>query len=1115
MDHVKRRRRGWTRYAIVVGVTLLGACANSAPTPAPPAVELASSEHGLFHFGFGRSLLCAWFGDLLPFCRTDPNDRRQGQTDFVSADPTAGGLSKQSANDDRFTPSTGTDPFEQELGGAPTVEEGDIYRMFEGRLLNLNYYRGLQVISLDDLSSPAVEGRLEITGTPVELYTMADQAIVLLNGWQGYYGSREDVRVQEVSGGLVLLVDLADTTAPTIVDRVLVPGHIRTSRLVRTPSEAALYVAADEYGRFQDETGEEVWGSRTVVRSLAWSRTGLATRDTVHLGGSVTDIQATPTALLVARSERRDRQQYSTVAAIDIASTDGRMVLGSEVATQGRVQSKFNMDLHDGVLRVVSGRSWGTEGDTNFVETFDARDLGQLSPIDTCTFGDGQDLFATLFLGDRAFFVTYRRVDPFHAFALAADGTCEERAEFVVSGWNNFFRGVHDNTRLVGIGVNDEDRRQTASVSLYDITDLDNPEPLIERASVAAESSWSSASWDDKAFSVLEDVVSVEARGGVKETGLVLLPFNAHNEDGWFNGVQIYSFSDTTLTRRGTMDHGSSVRRSFMAAGATANLSEDSLSLFETSNPDEVSELGRLELAPNYTHVFAFDDHAVRIKDGSPRTLWRPIFGTPAIAPRVEVVALGEHPGSPRTAATFTVPAGSRIFQVGTRLVTMHEEATKEAGAVTEFNVFDLSDPSTPRQASTLRTNRQLSGQPSVCPFCIRPAFLPAAPPKAYATDNALVLVEANVERELVSSTRVCDYWPENECAITPFPPPDEETLEPRCEAVYNGWVTCRTPQGGAEQCGGAIERCRVDTQGQPEKDCTPVDFRQLVEPNCWDDEQHRTWVRNTFHVLDLSDSAAPVLGEPLVTDRDAESVGVLVQGQSLYHSFKRPHAVSADERAYARYFVRQVDLSVPAAPRLGPAVSVPGQLLAVEGPELFTRDAVWNGKTATTAVNRLVYDGNTARLAAHRAFPEQTVDTVLIDDGALFVAGTPKLQAPGSSPVKPASESLTVAPEPLQEPLARLSILDGENLEVLEQLDVDRWASLRDVQWGLALFEVLGGLLIVNAEDPHDVFAQAYFPVRGWPEHILLDDDAVTFAAGRFGIYSFDAATFNLEAPE
>lgn len=127
-------------------------------------------------------------------------------------------------------------------------------------------------------------------------------------------------------------------------------------------------------------------------------------------------------------------------------------------------------------------------------------------------------------------------------------------------------------------------------MSLYDITDITNPDPFIARQHVEASWSWSEANWDDRAFSVLEDAVQVNNADGEPETGLVLLPFSGWDRDSqtYTAAVQIFTFSRDSLTQRGIMHHDTPVRRSFLTNDTTtANLSEVEVSFFDHTNPDE------------------------------------------------------------------------------------------------------------------------------------------------------------------------------------------------------------------------------------------------------------------------------------------------------------------------------------------------------------------------------------------------------------------------------------------------------------------------------------------------------------------------------------------------
>ncbi len=1048
-----------------------------------------------------------------------------GATEFVSADGRAGQQSEDNGFDaDAGAP--GRDDAEGGGGSERTVEEGDIYRLLdEGRIVNLNAYRGLQVIDVSDVANPEVVGRLPEAGSPVELYVVEDRAVVLMNNWRGYYGERGDIAVSSREGGMVLLVDLSDPTEPTIIDRGYIPGFIQASRVTRGGGQVALYVATSEYGNWETADGASVWETRTFVKSFDVSGESMVDRSQIDLGGYVTAIQATPEALMVARQNWERYDGRTSVALIDISAPDGTMVEGQEVVAAGTIDNKYNMDVYNGVLRIVSGANWsGTR--TNHVQTWDASDYAALEPIDECTFGDGENLFATLFLGNKAFFVTYLRVDPFHAFEITDDGRCIEHNEYIVSGWNEFFRPVLDETRLVGIGVNDEGS-QTLAVSLYDITDLTEPEPMLARAEVAADWGWSEALWDDRAFSVIEGATSVLAPDGeTVETGIILLPYTGWNddEDRYFAGVQLYTFSADTLTRRGQMFQGTPVRRSFLADDdVTANLGDAELTLFDTEDPDEPTELGRVDLAPNFVDLITLENgHGVRVRGSD----WYSYGGEQKN--RIEVVSLDEHTDRSDAIASFEVPAGASIRAVGTTLTSTTftwveaGDSDRTSTYETTIEVWDLSDPAAPVRASTVVT-REL--QPSWggyyydgwgrgeadCFDCGGWWGYSGGPETAVAGD-ALVFLEREQQSEFQYRQRVCSSWPRYEERCVPS---DDEEGTFECTYV-NGYIQCVTPEGGEEVCTGSIQRC---TYSDDTYECVEVDPADVtLETNCWDNDYYRYWTTFDLHVLDLREPASPALSDAIELPTEDEGVGILADGTDVWVSYRRPYEVEGDSRGYVRYFVRALDVANPAEPVLGAPVNVPGTLIAADGDTLYTQDTLWGEHIIDTAVARLELHDGLAYLQAIRRFPDQDVHTIKLDGaGNLLVSHRLSwlaARAPDGGGSVDAGSDSDAPSTPTEDPKQTLTVLDAASLAPLGTTAIDTWASLQDAQAGRALFSVPGGLLVVNLDSPATPWAQAWFPTQAWPWNIRVDDGVIRFAAGRYGIYEFALDTYNLLPP-
>lgn len=1061
-----------------------------------------------------------------PQTPTDPQPMpTEGQSDFVSADGQNGEASQENTDDfsrnNANAPEAGADA---ESDSNRTVEEGDIYRVASGSglILNLNSYRGLQIIDFSDVGEPEILGNVQVSGTPVEMYQVGDRVYMLLNNWRGYWGSRADINVNTFEGGLVLAVDVSDPSNPEITGQAQVPGYIRKSRLTRGDGKEALFVVASEYG-----------SDKTYVKSFKVSNTGtLAEKSEIDLGGYVTDIQASNELLMVARWDWSRNGQGSDVTVIDITDPDGAMTEGDTITVEGQVAKKTNMDHTGDVLRVVSGNNWSNNTNTNHLQTFDVSDIDNITPLDSATFGDGENLFATIFLEEKAFFVTYLQVDPFHAFSIDAAGQVEEKSEFIVSGWNNWFKPVEQNRRLVGIGYNDEGGGRTLSVSLYDIEDLTNPDPLVDREDMDLSWGWSEANWDDRAFSVLEKGTNVTAPTGELETGLVLLPFSGWNDttDKYESGVQIFTFSDSTLTKRGIMYQDTQVRRSFVADrtdNTTGNLSEAELSLFDTTDPDQPSELSRLELAPNYTAFLTYGAHGVRRHDNHYYWGWWGGRSNVQQTDTLQVVSLSDDVDRADSVADIEVPSNAQIYKVGDLLVAVTTEylgsnSGNQPDTETELEVWDLSDPTQPQHVGSKVTQDLppqygyynhynpggFGGDVAVAGYG---RYYYGGASTVQIVDDALVFVETNGQQRLEGTETITTQRPSYDqyrwqrCY-------DQQTNEPQACTFLAGHVSCRqlTRTDGTvedEVCTGSFQECTQDDQG--ETDCVETTpSASKLETNSWTRERHRYWVSYDFHTVDLTDPTAPTLGTPVQGDTDDEAAGLIAKGDQLYFAYKRPHTLPGDSRPYVKYYFKTLNLSDPSTPVIGGEINVPGELLEVEGDQVVTRDFLWGQNIIETSVNKLQIKNGRAYLKGAERFTDRQVHNVQLDGaGNIFVSHQTSwlsnYSQHGYHDYDDWDRTVTLA------------ILDmtSPTFELLSETEIDDWASLTGALPGKALFTVPGGMLVINVADTANPHAQAYFPLRGWPRDFETKGDEVYFAAGPYGLYTFDTDEYNLTA--
>jgi hypothetical protein len=278
---------------------------------------------------------------------------------------------------------------------------------------------------------------------------------------------------------------------------------------------------------------------------------------------------------------------------------------------------------------------------------------------------------------------------------------------------------------------------------------------------------------------------------------------------------------------------------------------------------------------------------------------------------------------------------------------------------------------------------------------------------------------------------------------------------------------------------------------------CTP-DGNCKEEPGaeiCDDVPRYFYWRQLNLDVLDLANPDAPALRAPVKLDGREDADSVIASGNELLESFRVPLTVPMDPRPYVRWFVRSIDLSDPAAPSIGDGVNVPGAVIAVDGDEYVTRDQSWSDSSVSTSVARVKVEGARARLVARHTFADDYVSEIVLD-GAGHVLVSHRTVDPDVS---------------WNDVKQQVTVLSARSLGVISTTDVDSWATLQAAVAGRALFGVPGGMLVMNLDDAAAPYAQAYFPMGGWPYRVVQAGRDVYFPAGRFGIVRFDLDEINL----
>jgi uncharacterized secreted protein with C-terminal beta-propeller domain len=207
-------------------------------------------------------------------------------------------------------------------------------------------------------------------------------------------------------------------------------------------------------------------------------------------------------------TERRGGLARTGVVAVEVPDLSVR----AHGTVPGVALNQFSMDEREGRLRIATtvqtgGRQGGGSANDLYVLNESLSVVGAETDM-----APGQRIYAVRYVGDTAYLVTFRRVDPFHVVDLSDPRAPVERGQVELPGFSRYLHPVGEK-RLLGVGR--EDGR--VKVVLFDASDPEDPRVVDD---LLLETGWSAVSRSHHAF--LQDPEHGVAFVPAGETGYVV-----------------------------------------------------------------------------------------------------------------------------------------------------------------------------------------------------------------------------------------------------------------------------------------------------------------------------------------------------------------------------------------------------------------------------------------------------------------------------------------------------------------------------------------------------------------------------------------------------------------
>ncbi len=169
------------------------------------------------------------------------------------------------------------------------------------------------------------------------------------------------------------------------------------------------------------------------------------------------------------------------------AFTGDGVEMKSQGSVPGRILNQFSMDEKDATFRIATTKSdqWRSNGETvpstnnMYVLNMNMEQTGKIEDI-----APGEQIYSVRFMGDRAYMVTFKKIDPFFVIDLKDPRDPKILGKLKIPGYSDYLH-PYDENHIIGFGKDAVESKtgdfawyQGIKMAMFDVTDVNNPKEM-------------------------------------------------------------------------------------------------------------------------------------------------------------------------------------------------------------------------------------------------------------------------------------------------------------------------------------------------------------------------------------------------------------------------------------------------------------------------------------------------------------------------------------------------------------------------------------------------------------------------------------------------------------
>jgi uncharacterized secreted protein with C-terminal beta-propeller domain len=250
--------------------------------------------------------------------------------------------------------------------------------------------------------------------------------------------------------------------------------------------------------RYAEDTVDNYFTFTTFVGLNIMDATQQPTNMTILMGGTSTMYVSTQN-IYVTYPTYTPGGQYTSVYRVRINGS--QLTFETQGNVPGYLLNQYSMDEYQGYFRVAT--TWGSTGgpfkgplaeeptsmNNIYVLNMNLSIVGRLENL-----AKDERIFSSRFIGDKAYLVTFRQVDPFFVIDLSYPASPKVAGELKIPGYSSYLH-PYDENYMIGLGK----ENNTVKLSLFDVSNVNKPTEVAKYV-IDGDYTDSSALYEPKAF---------------------------------------------------------------------------------------------------------------------------------------------------------------------------------------------------------------------------------------------------------------------------------------------------------------------------------------------------------------------------------------------------------------------------------------------------------------------------------------------------------------------------------------------------------------------------------------------------------------------------------------